>query len=131
MIRLPHRTLHRTLLLSIAFSLALPAFGGVSIPFKPKPKPKAPPKIDLGIFEGQNDVGDVHPAGTTAFDKNAKTYTLTSAGDNMWKGKDGFHYVWKKMGGDVSLSADLAFPSPGTNAPGSSPQPGSAGRSAV
>ena len=108
-----NRLLDRTLLLTIALGVLLPA-ASASIPFKPKPK--APPKVDLGIFEGQNDIGDVHPAGTTQFDKNAKTYTLTAAGDNMWKTHDSFHYVWKKMAGDISLSADLAFPSPGANA---------------
>ncbi|HEY9127483.1 MAG TPA: hypothetical protein VIM62_10175 [Acidobacteriaceae bacterium] len=114
--RLMHRPLPlRITLLSLALGVALPAFSA-SIPFKPKPKPKAPPKVDLGIFEGQNDIGDIHPAGGAQFDKNAKTYTLTSAGDNMWKTKDGFHFVWKKMAGDLSLSADLAFPNPGGNA---------------
>jgi TolB protein len=110
-----NRLLSRTLLISMLLGLALPAYS-VSIPFKPKPKPKAPAKVDLGIFEGQNDVGDVHPAGITQYDKNAKTYTLTSAGDNMWKTKDSFHFVWKKMAGDISLSADIQFPNPGGNA---------------
>lgn len=100
------------MLLSIA--LGLPALGA-GLPFKPKPKPKTPPKIDLGIFEGQSDIGDVHPAGTTVFDKTANTYTLSSAGENMWKTKDAFHFVWKKMAGDISLTADLAFPNPGGN----------------
>jgi len=110
-----NRILHWTLLLSFLLAPAFPAYS-VSIPFKPKPKAKPPAKVDLGIFEGQNDIGDVHPAGTTQFDKNAKTYTLTSAGDNMWKTKDSFHFVWKKMAGDFSLAADMQFPSPGGNA---------------
>ena len=110
-----NRLLYRILPVLMLTGIVLPACA-VSIPFKPKPKPKPPVKVDLGLFEGQNDVGDVHPAGTTQFDKNAKTYTLTSAGDNMWKTKDAFHFVWKKMAGDLSLSADLQFPSPGGNA---------------
>ena len=44
-----NRILYRTLLLSIALGVALPA-SSVSIPFKPKPKPKTPPKVDLGIM---------------------------------------------------------------------------------
>jgi hypothetical protein len=109
--------LQRALPALLSLSLILSAHAGPKIPFKPKPKqPKPPAKVDLGIFEGQNDVGDVHPAGTTQFDKGPKTYTLTSAGDNMWMHKDSFHFVWKKMAGDVSLSADIHFPSPGGNA---------------
>ena len=34
----------------------------------------------------------------------------------MWFGEDDFHFVWKKMSGDVALSANIAFVgSPGNN----------------
>jgi len=110
-----NKWLQRALPAVLSLGLILPAHG-VTIPFKPKPKPKAPAKVDLGIFEGQNDVGNVHPPGTAQFDKGQKTYTLTGAGDNMWMTKDSFHFVWKKVSGDVSLAADIQFPSPGGNA---------------
>ncbi len=64
----------------------------------------------LGIFEGQSDVGSVTPAGTAVYDQASGVYTLTSAGTNLWSTIDGFHFVWKKMAGDVSLSADINFP---------------------
>ena len=65
---------------------------------------------DLGIFEGQSDVGSVTPPGTLVYDAAAHTYTLTSAGANLWTTVDAFHFVWKKISGDVSLTADIDFP---------------------
>ena len=39
-------------------------------------------------------------------------YTINSAGYNVWYTRDEFRYLWKKMSGDVSLAADIAFPDP-------------------
>lgn len=64
----------------------------------------------LGIFEGQSDVGSVTPAGTMNYDPASRVYTMTSAGANLWTNIDGFHFAWKKMSGDVSLTADMDFP---------------------
>ncbi len=50
------------------------------------------------------------PAGTAHWEPTADTYTLTAAGANLWAKTDGFHFVWKKASGDLSLSADLDFP---------------------
>jgi TolB protein len=65
----------------------------------------------LGIFEGQSDVGSVTPPGTVAFNPSTRVYTVTAAGANMWSTTDAFHFVWKKVSGDVALTADIAFPS--------------------
>ena len=61
----------------------------------------------LGIFEGQTDVGSVTPPGTVAFDQATGTYTIASAGANLWSTTDGFHMVWKKVSGDVMLTAEV------------------------
>ena len=72
----------------------------------------------VGIFQGQSDVGAVTPPGTAVYDGAADTYTLTSAGANLWGPADAFHFVWKKVTGDVSLTADVAFPdAPGEHNP--------------
>lgn len=63
----------------------------------------------LGIFEAQSDVGNVNPPGTVVYDANSGTYTITAAGANVWSTTDAFHFLWKKMSGDVSLSADIKF----------------------
>ncbi|HET7536393.1 MAG TPA: hypothetical protein VFJ90_08060 [Candidatus Didemnitutus sp.] len=64
----------------------------------------------IGIFEGQSDVGSAVVPGQATFDATRKQYTVTSAGYNVWYTRDEFRYLWKKMSGDVSLAADIAFP---------------------
>jgi TolB protein len=63
----------------------------------------------LGIFEGQQDVGTVPIPGAAHYDASKQTYSVTGNGDNMWFAEDDFHFVWKKVSGDVSLSADIGF----------------------
>lgn len=65
---------------------------------------------DLGVFEGQSDIGDVTPPGTGGYDPGAQAYTLTSAGANTWYHIDNFHYLWKKASGDMALTANITFP---------------------
>jgi TolB protein len=64
----------------------------------------------LGIFEGQSDVGSATPPGTLAYDADSQVYTIAAAGANLWSTTDGFHFVWKKVSGDVALTADMNFP---------------------
>ena len=68
------------------------------------------PAQSVGIFEGQSDVGSVNPPGSAQYDLNTGVYTITSAGANLWSATDGFHFLWKKASGDVSLTADIDFP---------------------
>ena len=64
----------------------------------------------LGVFEGQSDVGSVTPPGNLVYDPAAGTYSITAAGANLWSTVDAFHFVWKQVSGDVSLTADIDFP---------------------
>ena len=64
----------------------------------------------VGIFDGQSDVGSVVPHGTGTYDAASDSYTITASGENLWYRKDAFHFMWKKMSGDVSLTADITFP---------------------
>ncbi len=63
----------------------------------------------VGMFEGHNDVGTVLHAGSVEYDAANKTYTISGSGENMWFAADAFQFVWKKMSGDVSLTADISF----------------------
>jgi len=66
----------------------------------------------IGVFEGQSDVGSAVIPGSASYDAATKQYTINSAGYNVWYSRDEFRYLWKKMSGDVSLAADIAFPDP-------------------
>jgi TolB protein len=63
----------------------------------------------VGLFEGHNDVGAVLHPGSVDYDASKRTYTISGSGENMWLAADAFQFVWKKMSGDVSLTADISF----------------------
>lgn len=63
----------------------------------------------VGIFEDHSDVGKVLHPGSAQYDPTKKAYTLTGSGTNMWFTSDEFQFAWKKVSGDVSLAADIAF----------------------
>ncbi len=71
-----------------------------------------PQKAAVGAFEGQSDVGIVNPAGSGSFDAATSAYSVASSGANLWSTKDGFHMVWKKVSGDVSMTADIELSTP-------------------
>src|SRR3954462_12884572 len=70
----------------------------------------------VGAFDAHKDVGEVQPAGKTAFDEAAKAYRVTSAGQNIWAKHDDFHFVYKMVSGDVTLTAEIAMTGEGKNA---------------
>lgn len=70
----------------------------------------APSNAALGIFPSQSDVGSVTPPGKTVYDAATRTYTIDSSGANLWVREDDFHFVWKKVSGDLALTANVSFP---------------------
>jgi len=66
----------------------------------------------IGIFEGQSDIGSAVVPGSASYDAATGQYTINSAGYNVWYTRDEFRYLWKKVSGDVSLAADIAYPDP-------------------
>jgi TolB protein len=71
--------------------------------------PHAQASAPVGIFESYGDVGTVLHPGSVEYDSAKQTYTITGSGENMWSTADAFQFVWKKMSGDVSLTADIGF----------------------
>ena len=63
----------------------------------------------VGIFENHGDVGTVLHAGSVDYDAAKRTYTISGSGENMWSVADAFQFVWKKMSGEVTLTADISF----------------------
>jgi TolB protein len=70
----------------------------------------------LGVFENHSDVGTVLHAGTAEYDSGKQTYALSGSGENMWLAADAFQFVWKKVSGDISLTADVSILGTGGNA---------------
>jgi hypothetical protein len=62
---------------------------------------------NLGIFEGASDVGAPSHKGSVVYDAARKEYRVTGGGDNMWAARDDFFFVWRKVTGDVAITADL------------------------
>lgn len=70
----------------------------------------------LGIFEGNRDVGTVLHPGAASYDPAARAYKVTGSGENMWSTQDAFHFVWKRVSGDVTISADIEMQGEGGDA---------------
>src|SRR5262245_59226398 len=63
----------------------------------------------LGLFSNQGNVGIVSQPGSALFDANKGAYLIAGSGDNMWFTNDAFHYAWKEMSGDLTLTADIRW----------------------
>jgi TolB protein len=63
----------------------------------------------IGLFEDHADVGTVLHPGSVDYDRAKQAYTISGSGENMWFAADAFQFVWKKMSGDVTLTADISF----------------------
>jgi len=63
----------------------------------------------VGMFEGHGDVGTVLHAGSVDYDAMKHSYTISGSGENMWLAADAFQFAWKKVSGDVTLTADISF----------------------
>ena len=63
----------------------------------------------VGVFESHGDVGTVLHPGSVDYDAAKHTYTIAGSGENMWLAADAFQFVWKKVSGDVILTADAGF----------------------
>jgi len=65
---------------------------------------------NLGIFEGQTDVGNPELKGAAVFDAASQEYRITRGGTNMWEKIDQFQFLWKRISGDAVITAELHFP---------------------
>src|SRR5882672_3058804 len=68
-----------------------------------------------GIFEGRGNIGTVLHAGSVEYDAAKRSYTIAGSGENMWFASDAFQFAWKKVSGDVTLTADISFLGKGVN----------------
>jgi len=71
---------------------------------------------DLKFFEGRADVGKVKIPGSAEFDPAKKELRMTASGANIWDKEDAFYFAWRKVSGDLIMTADIGFVGKGKNA---------------
>jgi TolB protein len=62
-----------------------------------------------GIFDADSGVSETQKQGGVEFNAASGEYRVTGAGGDIWGTADGFHFVWKKMSGDLVLDANAQF----------------------
>jgi len=62
-----------------------------------------------GLFDDRGDIGQPLRPGSLEYNPAERVYSVSGGGVNMWFTNDAFQFVWKKISGDVSLAADIAF----------------------
>jgi len=65
--------------------------------------------MPIGQFDHHQDVGNPKRPGKAIYDEKNQTYTISGAGINMWTKIDQFHFLWKKIKGDFTISATIKF----------------------
>jgi TolB protein len=75
--------------------------------------PQEQTSSSYGIFEEHGDIGEVQYTGSVEYVAETGVYRVTGGGENMWSTQDACHFVWKRLSGDLSLSADVSFPEEG------------------
>jgi Tol biopolymer transport system component len=63
----------------------------------------------VGVFDAGGDIGVTPKAGKADFDAASGEYRITGGGANVWATVDAFQFIWKRVSGDVTLSADVQF----------------------
>lgn len=63
----------------------------------------------LGFFTNEGSVGQTPPGVKAQYDASKGEYRITGGGANMWGTSDAFYFVWKKISGDVALTADIQW----------------------
>src|SRR5437879_1949778 len=95
-------------LTTLAFTLVLVLAAGNGVVAQQSGAP-------VGIFENHGDVRTVLHEGSVEYDAAKRSYTIAGSGENMWSTSDAFQFAWKKMSGDMTLTADIAFLGKGVN----------------
>src|ERR1700733_1912787 len=63
----------------------------------------------LGLFTNHMDIGHPKNAGRARYDRVTHTYSLKGSGYNIWFNRDEFQYLYKKIKGDFTVTANFQF----------------------
>jgi hypothetical protein len=64
---------------------------------------------NFGLFDLNSDIGATPQKGSGELDGLGRKYRVTGGGADIWGTADAFHFVWKKVSGDMTLTADVEF----------------------
>jgi TolB protein len=64
---------------------------------------------DLGVFTNESSVGQTPPGVKALYDPAKGEYAITGGGANVWGTTDAFYFVWKRVSGDITLTADVQW----------------------
>lgn len=70
----------------------------------------------VGEFEQSADIGKITLPGSAEFVAASSQYRITGSGANMWAKEDAFHFLHKKLSGDLTFTMDVAWPEAGKEA---------------
>ena len=69
----------------------------------------------IGAFQHSQDIGKPKLAGSSTYNAAAKEYRLRGSGYNIWFARDEFQFLFKKISGDFTVTADFEFVGAGTD----------------
>ncbi len=67
------------------------------------------------FFDQHDEVGAIGIKGETVFDPRANSYRIAASGANIWANTDAFHYAWKQVSGDITITTSIGWETPGGN----------------
>jgi hypothetical protein len=103
--------MHRKASWQLMAAVAMGLLAGIAV-VRLRAQSAGPP---AALFPDHSDVGAVLHAGSMDYDAAKMTYTIAGSGENMWLSADAFQFAWKKVSGDVTLTADISFLGTGGN----------------
>lgn len=62
-----------------------------------------------GVFDSSQDIGVTPKSGSAEYNAATRVYRITGGGADIWDKQDAFQFVYKKISGDFTLSADVQF----------------------
>ncbi|MDP8244401.1 MAG: CotH kinase family protein [Candidatus Hinthialibacter antarcticus] len=86
-----------------------------TVPPTPTPTPTIPVTAQLGIFEGNLDIGNVEAAGQANYRQDINEYRVSGSGVDVWGVEDEFHFVYKQVEGPFVFDAQADAINHGTS----------------
>ncbi|MEP7345612.1 MAG: hypothetical protein ABI877_10100 [Gemmatimonadaceae bacterium] len=61
----------------------------------------------VGMFDSRGDIGVTPKTGSVQYNAENGEYRVTGGGANIWAAEDAYYFVWKRVTGDVTITADV------------------------